>query len=150
MKPQQSEINVDVKLDDPNASVPVYMTDGAAACDVTSCVNVDIPAGYNRLVDTGLKIAVPVGYECQVRPRSGLALNHGITVFNSPGTIDSDYRGRVMVLLRNSGFETYRVNVGDRIAQLVFSPVTKGNFNVVDQLSDTVRGEGGWGSTRGF
>jgi dUTP pyrophosphatase len=114
---------------------------------VTAAEDVVIKAGSSALVPTGLFLEVPVGYECQVRPRSGLALSHGVTVLNSPGTIDSDYRGEVQILLHNTSRLPVRVETGDRIAQLVFAPVTRATFQVTEELTDTARGAGGWGST---
>lgn len=128
---------------------PVYSTDGAAACDVHAYENKTIPPGGKTMVRTGLFLEVPEGYECQVRPRSGLASKHGVTVMNSPGTVDSDYRGEMCVLLVNTSDKPYRVLLADRIAQLVFAPVTRAKFELVmfDELSKTSRAEGGWGST---
>jgi dUTP pyrophosphatase len=99
------------------------------------------------LARTGIKIAVPEGYEAQVRPRSGLAIKHGISMANTPGTIDSDYRGEVKVILINLGQETVKLGKGERVAQLVIAPVARASWNVVDQLDDTLRGGGGFGST---
>ncbi len=99
------------------------------------------------MVPTGLRLAVPVGFEAQVRPRSGLAIRHGISMVNSPGTIDSDYRGEVQVLLINHGAETFKVEVGDRIAQIVFCPVATATFVLTEDLGVTDRGDGGFGST---
>jgi len=140
-------MNVRVKKVD-GAKLPIYQTLGSAGCDVTSVENVVIPAGRTKLVKTGIFLEVPEGFECQVRPRSGLALKNGITVFNSPGTIDSDYRGEVMILLYNVGSAgDYFVKKGERIAQLVFAPVVQATFEEVDELNVTSRNAGGWGST---
>jgi dUTP pyrophosphatase len=98
-------------------------------------------------VPTGLAVAVPAGYELQVRPRSGLALKHGITCVNAPGTIDSDYRGEIKVILGNTGDENFLISRGDRIAQLVLAPVTRAEVTLVESLDDTTRGDGGFGST---
>jgi len=108
---------------------------------------VDIGPGSRELIPTGIKLAIPSGYEGQVRPRSGLALRHGVTVLNAPGTIDADYRGEVKVVLVNLGSEVFRVNPGDRIAQLVISPVARARLVHVRVLPGSERGEGGYGST---
>lgn len=133
----------------PDLPLPAYMTPGSAGIDLLAAVEnpVKIEPGSIRLVPTGLKIAIPEGYEGQVRPRSGLALKHGITCLNTPGTIDADYRGEVKVILINLGSEPYAIHRGERIAQLVFNQIAKANFVVVDSLEATERGEGGFGST---
>lgn len=132
-----------------NAVVPSYQTEGAAGADVCACIEQDIilEPGKRTLVPTGLCMEIPAGYEIQVRPRSGLAVKHGITCLNTPGTIDSDYRGEVKVLLINLGDQPFVIKNGDRIAQLVVAPVTQAEFSKVEILSDTVRGSGGFGST---
>lgn len=127
--------------------LPRYATDGAAGLDVTAAQAALLYPGQRSLIKTGLKMAVPPGWECQVRPRSGLALNRGVTVLNSPGTIDSDYRGEVGIVLVNHSEDPFVVNVGDRIAQLVFVPVGRAVLEVVDVLPETDRGEGAFGST---
>lgn len=142
-----TEITVKIKKVGTSVSTPAYKTVGATGCDVCSRENATIPPNSSRLVRTGLFLEVPQGYECQVRPRSGLALNNGITVLNAPGTIDSDYRGEVGVLLYNTGTEPFNVRPGDRIAQFVFAPVTIATFEEADDLADTIRGSGGYGST---
>lgn len=140
-------IVVKLKKLSPDVPDPVYSTDGAAGCDVCSNVtDVSWPGG-RKLFATGLCMEIPDGYECQIRPRSGLALRHGVRVFNSPSTIDSDYRGELHVLLENRGDQPFEVQRGMRIAQLVFAPVTRARFETVEELSDSRRGEGGWGST---
>lgn len=126
---------------------PEYQTAGAAGCDVTSREQTWVMAGSYAMVMTGLFLEVPEGYECQIRPRSGLAAKHGITVLNSPGTLDSDYRGELIVILQNISEEDYLVQAGDRIAQLVFAPVVQAKFEVVEDLPQTNRGAGGFGST---
>jgi dUTP pyrophosphatase len=131
----------------PEAVLPAYMSDGAAGLDLTAATAVVLPPGGRALVPTGIAIAVPAGHEAQVRPRSGLAARHGVTCLNSPGTIDSDYRGEVQVLLVNHGAEAYQVAVGTRIAQLVVAPVVRVAVEPVDDLSPTGRGSGGFGST---
>ena len=129
--------------------LPVYATDGAAGMDVLAAEDVTLPPGDRYAVATGLALAIPPGFEIQVRPRSGLALKHGITLLNTPGTIDSDYRGELKVILINLGGEAFKVRRGDRIAQLVLAPVTRAAWLKVDELDDTQRGEGGFGSTGG-
>lgn len=130
-----------------NAVKPVYSTAGAAGADLASVIDTVIPAGKRQLVPTGWNMELPPGYEAQVRPRSGLALKHGITVMNSPGTVDEDYRGPVGVILFNSSDVDFEIKVGDRIGQLVIKPVVQAEFEVVIELSDSARGGGGFGST---
>jgi dUTP pyrophosphatase len=127
--------------------VPSRATEHAAGLDVVSAVDVTLAPGERHAVATGFAIAIPHGYEVQVRPRSGLALKHGITCLNTPGTIDSDYRGEVKVILANLGSEPFEVRRGERIAQLVPAPVLQANFAEVAELGETVRGAGGFGST---
>lgn len=129
--------------------LPEYATAGAAGMDVVSAEDVTIAPGARHAVATGLSMAIPAGYEIQVRPRSGLALKHGITVPNTPGTIDSDYRGELKAILINHGTEPFAIRRGDRIAQLVLAPVTRAAWEEVEQLDDTARGTGGFGSTGG-
>jgi dUTP pyrophosphatase len=139
---------------DPAVPLPAYETPGAAGADIRANLPPDLRgAGITLapmarvIVPTGLRIAIPKGYEVQIRPRSGLALRYGITLPNTPGTIDSDYRGPLGVLLVNLGPEPYVVTHGDRIAQLVVAPVVRAGFALVDVLDDTARGAGGFGST---
>lgn len=127
--------------------LPAYATTGAAGMDVVAAEDIDLAPGARHAVATGFAMAIPDGYEVQVRPRSGLALKHGITCLNTPGTIDSDYRGEVKVILANLGQEPFRVVRGERIAQLVPAEVTRASVSEVDALDDTVRGAGGFGST---
>ena len=129
--------------------LPVYATEGAAGMDVLAAEDVMLAPGARHAVATGLAVAIPSGFELQVRPRSGLALKHGISVPNAPGTIDSDYRGEVKVILINHGAEPFEVLRGDRIAQLVLAPVTRASWLKVEELDETARGEGGFGSTGG-
>ena len=129
--------------------LPAYATDGAAGMDVLAAEDVTLAPGDRYAVATGLALAIPPGFEIQVRPRSGLALKHGITLLNTPGTIDSDYRGELKVILINLGGEAFEVRRGDRIAQLVLAPVTRAAWLKVDELDETQRGEGGFGSTGG-
>jgi dUTP pyrophosphatase len=129
--------------------LPAYATAGAAGMDVVSAESVTIAPGARHAVATGLALAIPEGYEIQVRPRSGLALKHGITVPNTPGTIDSDYRGELKVILINLGPEPFVIARGDRVAQLVLAPVVQAAWAEVDELDATERGAGGFGSTGG-
>ncbi|MBS0481546.1 MAG: dUTP diphosphatase [Proteobacteria bacterium] len=129
--------------------LPAYATAGAAGMDVLAAEDVTLAPGARHAVATGLAMAIPPGYEIQVRPRSGLALKHGIGVPNTPGTIDSDYRGELKVILINHGNADFAVRRGDRIAQLVLAPVTRASWLAVEELDETLRGEGGFGSTGG-
>jgi dUTP pyrophosphatase len=129
--------------------LPGYATAGAAGMDVLSAEDVTLAPGARHPVATGLSVAIPPGYEIQVRPRSGLALKHGISVPNTPGTIDSDYRGELKVILINHGAEPFPIHRGDRIAQLVLAPVTIAEWHEVAELDSTDRGAGGFGSTGG-
>jgi len=126
---------------------PTYATEGAAGMDVVAAEELVLAPGARAAVATGFAIAIPAGYEVQVRPRSGLALKHGVTCLNTPGTIDSDYRGEVKVILANLGSEPFVIARGDRIAQLVPAPVQRATLAEVDSLDDTARGAGGFGST---
>ena len=132
-------------------ALPAYETALSAGMDVRAAVPEDAPVtlrpGERYLTPTGLAIALPAGYEAQMRPRSGLALKHGITCLNSPGTIDADYRGELKVILINHGQEPFTINRGERIAQIVIAPVTQAVWTRVDALSETARGAGGFGST---
>ena len=132
---------------DNGVKLPEYKTSGAAGCDVHARSSAVIEPGKWAIVPTGMKVAIPKGYEIQIRPRSGLAMAKGVTVLNSPGTIDSDYRGFIGVMLINHGVEYFMVEAGDRIAQLVLCPVEQIKWEVVDTLDDTDRGSGGFGST---
>lgn len=139
---------------DPDLPLPSYETEGAAGADLRANFPPDLRAtgltlepGSRALIPTGLRVAVPAGYELQIRPRSGLALRHGITLVNSPGTIDSDYRGPLGVIVINLGEQPVRLAHGDRIAQAVLAPVVRGRFQRVETLDDTARGQGGFGST---
>ncbi len=136
---------------DPDVALPSYETSGAAGADVRASfpdrTPVVLDPGQRTLVPTGLRMEIPAGYEVQVRPRSGLALKHGITLPNTPGTIDSDYRGPLGVIVLNAGHEPFEIAHGERIAQLVVAPVVQAAFELVDGLGDTARGQGGFGST---
>lgn len=141
---------IDIKcLPENGAVVPSYETIGSAGADIRAFLeeSVTIKPFERAMIPTGLKFEIPLGYEMQIRPRSGLAAKSGITVLNTPGTIDSDYRGEVKIILINLGKDDFIVNNGDRIAQAVIAPVTQGKFRVVNELSSTSRGEGGFGST---
>ena len=131
--------------------LPAYETEHAAGMDLRAAVPADAPCtlapGERALIPTGLRIAVPPGYEAQVRPRSGLAYKHGISMVNTPGTIDADYRGEVKVILINHGDEPFEVRRGERIAQLVIAPVVRITWDTVEALPPTARGEGGFGHT---
>ncbi|MBM3549838.1 MAG: dUTP diphosphatase [Alphaproteobacteria bacterium] len=129
--------------------LPAYATQGSAGLDLLAAVDqpVEIAPGARTLIPTGLAIELPEGYEAQIRPRSGLAMKHGITVLNTPGTVDSDYRGEVSVLLVNLGDRPFRLTRGERIAQMVVAPVTRIVWQEQSSLSDTARGAGGYGST---
>ena len=131
--------------------LPAYQTDRAAGLDLMAAVPSDQPLvlepGAYTMIPTGIAVALPDGYEAQVRPRSGLAAKHGVTVLNSPGTIDADYRGEIKVLLINLGLVAFTIARGERIAQMVVAPVTRAEFRVVSKLSETSRGGGGFGST---
>ncbi|NLC93607.1 MAG: dUTP diphosphatase [Treponema sp.] len=143
-------MNVKVKCIAKNgAVVPEYKTAGAAGADVCSLVDSPLllKKGKFKVVPTGLFFEIPLGYEIQVRPRSGLAAKNGITVLNTPGTIDSDYRGELKIILINLGEEDFVINSGDRIAQIIISPVIQADFSIVDSLSTTERGNKGFGST---
>lgn len=128
-------------------ALPKYQTDYSSGFDLVSVEDKILASGQRELVATGLKMQIPVGFEGQVRPRSGLALKYGIIIPNSPGTIDADYRGEVKVIIWNSGKDDFVIKRGDRIAQLVLVPVTKAEFLVVSSVDETARGEGGFGST---
>ncbi len=149
--PSQNEVPVAVKRlpHGHGLDLPAYATDGAAGMDVVSAESITIQPGARHAVATGLALAIPPGFEIQVRPRSGLALKHGISVPNAPGTIDSDYRGELKVILINHGAEPFAIQRGDRVAQLVLAPVTRASWLEVEELDETVRGEGGFGSTGG-
>lgn len=132
-----------------SAVIPEYKTTGAAGADVCALIDEDVTLkfGERTLIGTGLSFEIPEGYEIQVRPRSGLAFKNGVTVLNTPGTIDSDYRGELKVILINLGKDDFTIKSGDRIAQIVVAPVTLGDFTLADTLSETERGSGGFGST---
>ena len=126
---------------------PIYAKPGDAGCDLRSTNQLSIPAGERMLVHTGVKLAMPDGYVGLVHPRSGLAAKHGITVLNSPGTVDAGYRGEIMVTLLNTSAEDFHIEVGDRIAQLLFQKVERARFIAVNELPESSRGESGFGSS---
>ena len=127
--------------------LPAYETEGAAGMDLRAAEDIVLKPGARCLMPTGISIALPLGYEAQVRPRSGLAVKHGVTVLNAPGTIDCDYRGEVKVPLINHGEDDFTIARGDRIAQMVIAPVTRIDWRTVEMLDDTKRGAGGFGSS---
>lgn len=127
--------------------LPGYETEHAAGMDLRAAEDAILPPGGRALVATGFAIALPHGFEAQVRPRSGLAAKHGVTVLNAPGTIDADYRGEIKVILVNHGAEAFAIKRGDRIAQMIVAPVTQVKLSEQASLSDTARGAGGFGST---
>lgn len=147
--PKSIPVEVRVKRLPNGAGLPLpdYASKGAAGMDICSAESVTLRIGKRLAVATGFAFAIPYGYEVQVRPRSGLALKNGITCLNTPGTIDSDYRGEVKVILINHGPEAFTIRRGDRIAQLVIAPVVQATWVEVDSLDETARGAGGFGST---
>ena len=140
------EISIPVVVAD-GASLPRYQTEGSAGMDLVSTEPVELAPGERKMVGTGIHVAIPAGFEGQVRPRSGLAVRHGISMVNTPGTIDSDYRGEIKVLLINLGDSVVKLGQGERVAQLVICPVMRADWRVVESLDDTERGGGGFGST---
>jgi len=138
---------IKIKKLHPDATIPVYKTKGSAGADLSSVEDVVIKPGQYALVKTGLAVELPEGWEMQIRPRSGLAFKHGVTVLNAPGTIDSDYRGEIGVLLINHGRKRFRVEVGDRIAQAVLAGPLYTTYKEEDDLTTSTRGDGGFGST---
>jgi dUTP pyrophosphatase len=141
------EINV-ACMGDPEF-LPIYHSEGASGADLRARLNAEVvlSPGKRALVPTGIRLQIPKGFEAQVRPRSGLAAAHGVTVLNSPGTIDSDYRGEVKIVLVNLGDEDFVIRPGDRVAQIVFCAVARVAFNRAQAVADTPRGDGGFGST---
>lgn len=144
-----AQVMVEVLPHGEGLPLPTYASEGAAGADVCAAVEEElvIPPGGRVAVPTGLRFAVPLGFELQIRPRSGLALKHGVSLANSPGTVDADYRGEVKVIVVNLGTEPFIVHRGDRIAQLVLAPVRRATFVLGQELPATARGEGGFGST---
>lgn len=132
-------------------SLPFYMTTGAAGADVKASLQepLIIPPGQSALIPTGMRLAIPEGYEIQIRPRSGLALKHQVTVLNTPATIDADYRGEIKIILINHGLQEFTITPGMRIAQFILAPVLRANFVICSELAATGRGTGGFGHTGG-
>jgi dUTP pyrophosphatase len=130
-------------------NLPAYQTEHSAGMDLYACLDKDkiLEPGQITLVPTGIKIAIPDGYEAQIRPRSGLALKHGISLVNTPGTIDADYRGEIKIIMINHGSDNFSIIHGERIAQMVFNPIVHGVFEETNQLEESLRGEGGFGHT---
>ena len=137
-------VNIVNKSDNP---LPSYAKAGDAGMDICAARNVEIEKFAKAIVPTGIYLEIPEGFECQIRSRSGLAAKHSIIVLNSPGTIDSGYRGEIKVILKNLNYKSYSIKKGDRVAQMVFAPVTVATFNEVTELTNSERGEGGLGST---
>lgn len=150
-RPTGLDVIVRFRRLDPRAAIPAYQSELAAGLDLSACLpegeTVPIDPGAIRVIPTGVALAIPAGFEGQVRPRSGLATRHGITVPNAPGTIDADYRGELKVALINLGSEPFAIEHGMRIAQLVVAPVAHATVEVVEVLDETTRGVGGFGST---
>jgi dUTP pyrophosphatase len=144
-----NSVEVEIKCLHPNSRTPAYETEHAAGMDLRAHLEQELSLypGERVLVETGIAIALPQGYEAQVRPRSGLALKHGVSLLNSPGTIDADYRGEIKVVLINHGSEVFKVSNGDRIAQLVVAPVSRVEWKETTELNRTVRADGGFGHT---
>ncbi len=141
-------LKIDIQLLDPDLPAPSYAHEGDAGCDLFSTANVEIKPGERQIVPTGIAVAIPAGYAGFVQPRSGMAAKHGMGIVNTPGLIDSEYRGEIKVILINLDPETtFRAGRGDKIAQLVIQPVMAVDFNVVETLDETVRGAGGFGSS---
>lgn len=143
------DINVKILENGQGLELPKYATEQSAGADLLAAIdeNVTIAPGKRAMIPTGIAIALPGDFEAQVRPRSGLAAKNGVTVLNTPGTIDADYRGEIKVILINHGDEDFVIERGMRIAQVIFAPVNQANWNVVEDLDETARGEGGFGST---
>ena len=141
--------HIDVPCTHVTNIMPLYQSEHAAGADLKANLSeeIEIESGEREIIPTGIRLEIPEGYEAQIRPRSGLAYKHGVTILNTPGTIDSDYRGEIKVILINLGKKKYIVKNGDRIAQMIFAPVIRANFNKKNELRKTERGEGGFGST---
>ena len=142
-------VKILIKKIQKNILLPEYKTDGSSGLDLLACVEeqIQIKPGEKKLISTGIAVAIPNEFEIQIRPRSGLAAKNGITVLNTPGTIDADYRGEIKVILINLSDKIFKVNKNDRIAQMVIRPIIKGTLEEVDELPETIRGSGGFGST---
>ena len=144
-----NKINLKIKKLNEKVNTPNYQTEGAAGMDLSAFIPQEITLNplERKLIPTGLKIELPQGYEAQIRPRSGMSIKHGITLINCVGTIDEDYRGEICIPVVNLSNEAFTIHNGDRIAQMIISPVTQANIEVVQELSTTIRNEGGFGST---
>ena len=140
-------MDLKVKLNSPDAKMPEYKKPGDSGMDVSSIENYILKPGEIKGISTGLSFEIPENYEIQVRPRSGLAIKHGITVLNTPGTIDSAFRGEVVCILINHGNKDFPISIGDRVAQIVLCPITKAYLIVSEELDETERGAAGFGST---
>ena len=149
MTTEQPRVHIQTLPHGEGIELPFYASTHAAGADLRAAIDNDIhiKPGARALIKTGFAMALPDHYEAQIRPRSGLALKHGITVLNSPGTIDADYRGEIAVILINLGDETFTVQRGDRIAQMIIAPFAQASFQATTTLSDTIRGSGGFGSS---
>ena len=147
MRSCKGSMDVEIKLMHEDAVIPRYESDGAAGFDFSILEDVDVYPGRTYILKTGLAFAIPHGFELQIRPRSGTSFKTSLRIANSPGTIDSDYRGEVGIIVENIGEYSIKLENGDRIAQGVIAPVVQGAFKVVEDLSETVRGSGGFGST---
>ncbi len=143
------KIRIKIKKLSENAKIPEYMTELSAGMDIFACIDKEIPIEplERKLIPTGIAISLPANYEAQIRPRSGLAIKHGITLLNTPGTIDADYRGEIKIILINLSNKRFIIKNGDRIAQMIINKVEKAYFQVVTELDSTERGEAGFGST---
>lgn len=148
METNRQDLDIPIHMED-ERYLPTYGSENASGADIRAYLNenVVIASGRSLLVPTGLSVAIPEGYEIQIRPRSGLALHHQITVVNSPGTIDADYRGEIKIILINHGQEDFVITPGMRIAQLVVAPVIRAKFSPINELAETTRGSGGFGHT---
>lgn len=146
---QKINVYLEQTLEGKDLPIPKYMSEQAAGMDLYACVNepISLKKGEIKLIPTGIKIALPDGYEAQIRPRSGLALKHGISLVNTPGTIDADYRGEIKIIMINFGNEDFLVNRGERIAQMVINKIEQVNWSIVDALEESARGAGGFGHT---
>ena len=141
-------MNVLIKRLDPELPIPAYSKEGDAGADIVSAIDFSLAPGERKLVPTGMAIAMPIGYVCLVHPRSGLAVKHGVSIVNTPGTVDAGYRGELQVILINTDrTESVSFKRGDRIAQLVFQKVERAEFEEVSELPESMRGDGGFGST---
>ena len=142
-------VKVLIKKLNPSVQLPIYKTSGASGMDLMACIEepINLEPGKSCLVSTGLSVAFPKGYEIQIRPRSGLAAKNNISVLNTPGTIDSDYRGELKIILFNHGNKRFVINKNDRVAQMVLTPISKMELEEINELPESIRGEGGFGST---